>query len=234
MPVYRKQDARKGGWAQVREALQSFEGDVIRVEEGKWGGKLVDEEGNPLPPKEFFEIETVNNVPLEVIEDLTMDIADRFSFRVNMSEWDGSFWVDEFLASAEKFGILLPDGLKGKKIVFKKVTKHWEIDGIPRSYTNYVIAEVMSPGVAPKIITKSISTPIEETVENADDPMALALELAVGKTEAQFRSAIAFHPQFVGSPLLPLAKAGAITAALVKDGKLVEVREGSVKVYRKV
>jgi len=121
MPLYNKADAKKGGFAQTRDALQSFEGLVVRAEDGKWGGKLVDEDtGKPLPPREFFEIECTEVVPLEVSEELSMDISDSFSFRVNMSEYEGSFWVDEFLASADRAGILLPDGLVNKRISFKK------------------------------------------------------------------------------------------------------------------
>ena len=63
--------------------------------------------------------------------------------------------------------------------------------------------------------------------------MELACELAVGKTEAQFRSAISLSPKFVSSPLLPIAKAGLVTAALLKEGKLVEVKEGNKTIYRR-
>jgi len=230
MSVYKKEDAKSGGWGQVREALQSFEGDVVSIDEGQWGGKLIDDDGNVIPPKTFFEVECANNVPLEVTEELEMDISEAFSFRINMSDYDGSFWVDEFLASADAHKVLLPDGIKGKRVTWKKVTKEWEIKGVKRSYTNYVIAGVADVG-APSTATPATPTPTTEQAPPPPDvdPMAIALELAFDKTEAQFRSAITLHPQLKGSPLLPLAKAGAITAALVKEGKLVEV-EG---VYKK-
>ncbi len=63
--------------------------------------------------------------------------------------------------------------------------------------------------------------------------MAIALEFAVGKTETQFRSAIALHPDFVGGDLLPMAKAGAVTASLIQEGKLVLIGEGTKAIYQK-
>lgn len=251
MPLYDREQARKGGFAQVREALQSFEGDVVRAEDGEWGGQRFDNDGNPLPKREYFEVECINNVPLEVTEELTMDITESFSFRVNMSEWDGSFWVDEFLASADKVKILLPDGLIGKRVVWKKVIKTWDIKGEVITYANFIIAEVKkAQGPAPRVVPKTAQAPatiaapakVEVPAEEAEveastpavDPMEVAMELAVGKTEAQFRMAIGLNPAFAGSPLLSLAKSGAITQSLVNDGKLTLVKEGNKEVYQKV
>ena len=221
-----KQAKKGGGFAQVREALIAFKGEVVKVEDGQWGGKLVDEEGNPIPPKEFFEIGTINNVILEAAEELSMDIADKYSFRVNMSEFDGSFWVDEFLASADKFKLLLPDGLIGKVITFRKRTKKWERKGkADIFYTNYVIEGVEAAGQTPpqpKVMPVGIA-----------DPMVLAEELAIGKTEQQFRLAVQTSPDFIGSPILSLVKSGAITQSLVNEGKLVLVKEGNKEVYQR-
>ena len=224
--MYDRSKAKKGGFAQVREALQSFEGLVVRAEDGEWGGRGVDDEGKTLPPKSFFEVESTEVVPLEVTEELSMDISDSFSFRVNMSEWEGSFWVDEFLVSADKAKILLPDGLKGKRITWKKVKKTWNIDGVDRSYSNFIIDKVKAEGAspAPKVVKPGGGVAAEEaTGLDTPDPMAAALKLAVGKTEAQFRMAVTLDPAFAASPLLPMAKAGVVTQALVNEGRLVLV-----------
>jgi len=239
MPLVNRGEARESGFAQVREAMLSFEGDVVSAEFGQWGGKLIDEDtGKPIPPKEFLEVSCVDVNVLEVSEELAMAI-DEWNFRVNCSDFKGSFWVEDFLASADKAKLLIPDDLIGKRIVWKKAIRTWEIRGKAVSYANFVIDSVkVAPKAAPKIAPKVSATPavVEEVAEETaevEDPMGLALELAVGKTETQFRSAVSLHPKFVNSPLLPLAKAGAITQALVKDGKLVEVQEGNKTIYQK-
>ena len=229
MPVYRKEDAKTGGFQQVREALVAFEGDVVKVESGQWGGQLVDNEGKPVAPREFFEIETTNNVPLKVIEDLSMDIAERFSFRVNMSDYEGSFWVDEFLTSADKNKILLPDGLTGKRVTFKKITREaLDRKGNPTprfNVTNFIIDKVAvkKAAIAAKTVISPPSMPEQEKGIVEDDPMALVCDLAVGKTEQQLRSAAGLHPKLIGSQILPLVKTGLATTALVADGKLILV-----------
>ena len=228
MPVYRKEDAKTGGFQQVREALVAFEGDVVKVESGQWGGQLVDNEGKPVAPREFFEIETTNNVPLKVIEDLSMDIAERFSFRVNMSDYEGSFWVDEFLTSADKNKILLPDGLIGKRVTFKKITREaLDRKGNPTprfNVTNFIIDKVaVKKAAIAKTVISPPSTPEKKKGIVEDDPMALVCDLAVGKTEQQLRSAAGLHPKLIGSQILPLVKTGLATTALVADGKLILV-----------
>lgn len=250
MPLYNKEEAKKGGFAQVRDALQSFEGLVSSVDEGQWGGKLIDDDGNPLPPKEFFEVESLENIPLEVTEELSMDISERFTFRVNMSEWEGSFWVDEFLVAADKVGVLLPQGIVGKRVVWEKVTKTWDIGGVTRTYINFIIKEVKAQTptrVPPKVTAKVAKAPATVAVvpeevtpseaefgseEEKFDPMVASQLLAVGKTEQQFRTAIVLDPRFEGNPLLQLAKAGGVTQALVNDGKLQLVMDGDKAVYQ--
>jgi len=246
MPITDRGKAKEAGFAQVREALQSFEGDVVSAEFGQWGGKLVDDDGNIVPPKEFLEVDCVNVKPLTVTEELSMDISERFTFRVNCSDYKGSFWVEDFLASADKHKLLIPDDLTGKRIIWTKAVREYNIRGKVVSTSNFIIAGVKATGV-PEVLPKAARVqqavkakevyPTEDVDVTAgrpevEDPMALALELAVGKTETQFRSAVSLHPSFVSSPLLPLAKAGAITATLVKEGKLVEVQEGTKVVYR--
>ena len=247
MPIVDRKEARESGFAQVREAMLSFVGDVVSAEFGQWGGKLLDEDtGKPIPPKEFLEVSCVNVEVLEVTEELAMAI-DEWNFRVNCSNFRGSFWVEDFLESADRAKLLIPDDLVGKRITWKKVIRTWEIRGKPVSYSNYVIDKVaITPKAAPRVVSRT-PTPVAQAVgevaaEGAEessssgaveDPMELALELAVGKTETQFRSAVSLHPKFVNSPLLPLAKAGAITQALVKDGKLIEVQEGNKTIYQK-
>lgn len=243
MPITKRDEAKEAGFAQVREALQSFEGDVISAEFGQWGGKLIDDEGNIVPPKEFLEIDCVNVKPLTVSEELSMDISERFTFRVNCSDYKGSFWVEDFLASADRAKLLIPDDLVGKRITWAKAIREYKIRGEIITASNFIIAGVKAAG-APKVVSKvapGVVEPTELQVEEivlgeeiaTEDPMAIALELAVGKTETQFRSAISLHPGFINSPLLSLAKAGAVTAALVKEGKLVEVQEGTKTIYKK-
>ncbi len=50
--------------------------------------------------------------------------------------------------------------------------------------------------------------------------MELMIALAIGRTDAQFKSAIGLDPAFVNSPYLPLAKSGAIMATLLAQGKV--------------
>lgn len=235
MPLVKRNEAKESGFAQVREALQSFEGDVVSAEFGQWGGTLIDPDtGQPIPPKEFLEVSCVNVKVLTVSEELAMAI-DEWNFRVNCSDFKGSFWVEDFLESADRAKVLIPDDIISKRIVWVKVTRSWDIKGKEVSYSNFVIGSIKgAAGATPQVVapTEAVSTIVPDTTP-ADDPMAIALELADGKTETQFRSAISLHPSFVNSELLPLAKAGAITQALVKEGKLVEVQEGNKTIYKK-
>ena len=248
MPVYNKADVKKGGFQQVREALVKFEADVVATEDGQWGGTLLGDDGKPLPPKEFLEIKCMNVKVLETSEPLTMDLNGQdFSFRINCSDYDGSFWVDEFLASADKLKILLPDGIVGKRVIWKKAKHVWTIKGKETSYSNFVIDGVVGPsmiGTAPvgtpapnPTVSSSVQVgtqiplPITTPTEQVD-PMAVAADIAVGKTETQFRSAIALHPAFANSPLLALAKAGAITQTLINEKKLILVANGTKQVYQ--
>ena len=244
MPITDRSKLRKGGFAQVREALQKFEGDVVRAEFGQWGGQLFDDEGRPRPPREFLEIDNVNVRVLEVTEELSMPIEE-WSFRINSSEAEGTIW-DKFLESADNAKLLIPDDLVGKRIVWQKVTI---IGSEPRFTTsNYVIAGVKAPvKPAPKIVAKVQTAKVqpakalaeveadtaEATEAESTDPMEVAAGIAMGKTEAQFRSAIALNPLFSNSPLLAMAKAGAITQALVNEGRLVIVTEGNKQIYKK-
>lgn len=247
-PITDRSKAKEGGFAQVRAALISFEGDVTAATFDKWGGKLVDEEGKPIPPREFLEIQTENVQVLEVVEELSMPV-DTWNFRVNCSNFKGSFWIDKFLESADKFKIQIPEGLVGKRVAFRRDTlKATNKDGTPNpkfDSTNYVIVGVkeaskvpVTPaapkpalGVPPATVEAPAPTPAP--AGSATDPMEYAMKLAIGKTEAQFRSAIGLDPNFAGSPLLSLAKAGMVTQALVNEGKLVLVQQGKQQVYQK-
>ena len=220
MPITNKSQAKEGGFAQVRAALQKFEGDVTNATFDKWGGTRTDSAGNPLPQKEFMEISCENVEVLEVTEELSMPITE-WNFRVNCSEYKGSFWVDMFLESADKFKLQIPDGLIGKRIVFEKQTL--EANDPAYNSTKFVIVGVKG-AKSPKVIkgAKKAEEP-EEVSGETTDPMEVAKALAVGKTEAQFKTAVALHPVFTNSPLLSLAKAGMLTQALVNEGKLVLV-----------
>ncbi len=257
-PIYKREEAKESGWQQVRQALEAFEGDVVRAESGTWGGTGVDQEtGLPLPKKEYFEIETTNNVATKVSEPLEMDIKPRMTFRVNSSSTSPrSFWVEKFLKSADDNKILLgeegiqatprPDGLKGKRVAFTKV-----VYGEGQFATkNFIINEVVGEATAPAPSTPvpattsappspatpygiALTIPTPPVSTSAEDILEAVADLAVGRTEQQFRSAITLNPKFFGSPLLALVKTGAITQALIKDGKLKEVVENGVTVYRK-
>jgi hypothetical protein len=243
MPIYKREEAKEGGWAQVRKALLKFEATVDSVEDGQWGGQLVDDDGNKVAPREYLEIKCSDMHVLEVSEELTMDVEGmEYAFRENCSMNTGSFWVDKFLASADTHKILLPDGLVGKRVIFKKETlvnknpkynsTNYVIDGIAKS-TPKVVAKVTTAKTIIAAPAPAVEEATEEAPTDTTDPMDIALELAVGKTETQFRSAFSMKPEFANSPLLGMAKAGLITAALVKDGKLVEVKEGTKTIYRK-
>ena len=249
-PVTNREQAKEGGFAQVREALIAFEGDVVAKDArgnetgfAQWGTQVGDD-GKPRPPKEYLQIACVNVKVIESTEDLSMDISEGWTFRENCSDYKGSFWVDAFLLSADKNKVLIPDGLIGKRFLFRKFTlEAFDKNGQPNTKfnsTNYIIEKVLgnagtyvAPAPAQAAQTVVAQTVAAPQVTATVDPMTVALELAVGKTEAQFRTAVALNPVFAGSPLLPLAKAGAITQTLVNEGKLVLVTQGTKQIYQK-
>ena len=237
MPITNRNEAKEGGFAQVRAALTKFKMDVTSAEWGQWGGKLVDNEGKPLPPKEFLEITGTNFVALETTEPLSMEVTD-WNFRVNCSDYKGSFWVEKFLESADRFKVLIPDGLVGKTVTFQRVTlEAFDRNGnhTPKfDSTNYVIAGIEgestpTPAKAPVKTTTPKPAPAEAQVQDAPDPMGACIALAVGKTEAQFRTAAQMNPAL--APLLPLIKAGHVTQSLINEGKLTLVDKDGQQVY---
>ncbi len=221
MPTWKKEEARESGWAQTREVIQSFEGDVSKVELGIWAPRA-NPDGSMQEPKEFIDITSINNRVLETLEEPSMDITASYNFRVNMSDFKGSFWVEKFLDACEKLHILLPDGLQGKHIVWKKMTQ--EAVRKQKGGVTTRVPEFDSTNFVPVVIGVSAqqNVPIQATVPAATvtDPMELIMNLAIGKTDAQFKSAIGLDPVFVNSPYLPLAKSGAIMQTLLAQGKV--------------
>jgi hypothetical protein len=226
MPTYDRSAAKESGFDQIRASMLAFEGDVVEAVDGTWGHQP-DE-----PAKEFFEIKCMNVKILEVKEDLTF-VPTEWGFRINMSDFKGSFWIDEFLRSADEAKILLPNGLIGKRIEFRK-------KDMPYKYKDKETKEekegVKTDWIIARVIGDSSSVPAEAASTPAAAPLdltATALEMAVGKTETQFRSAIGIHPSFLGTPLLALAKTGGFTQSMIQEGKLKLVDEKGQKVYRK-
>lgn len=235
-PVLNRNQAKDSGFAQVRDAILRIEGDVDSVTFDTWGGKLVDDDGKPVPPKEFCEVKLLNCKVLESSEELSMEIDGKdFSFRVNCSDFKGSFWVDLFLASADANKVIIPDGLLHKRVIFKKATLVAKKD--PKfNKTAFIIekvGEISKDGTAAPV-PAATATSAPATAPAAFDPIALACDLADGKTEAMFRSTISLEPRMVGNPMLSLVKSGALTEALVKDGLLTTVKDGDKTIYRKV
>jgi len=224
VPVTRKEDAKSGGWKQVRDAIQVFEGDVIKAEFGQWGGALVDATGKPVPPKEFLEIGCINVKIVQTSEEPNF-VPTEFNFRINCSDYKGSFWIEDFLESADKFKLLIPDGLMSKRVRWKKAVREYNIEGEKVATSGFIIDGIIEGGERP--------APVAPSPSSNSDPMEELLELAVGKTEQQFRSAVALNPKFANSPLLSLVKAGAITSSFVEEGKLKLVKDGSREVYQK-
>ena len=205
MPEYDRTKAQDSGFAQVREVLQKFKGVVTDTQEGMWPPA----EGRKQ--KEFLEINMVNNTVLESTEPLSMDISEKYQIRINCSNFKGSFWMDMFLPSAEAHKLVLPDGLKGKLVTFEKQTL--ENEKPEYNKTDWVVAGIED---AP-------ATPQPATTPAAPDPKALIAELAIGRTDAELQAAIDTDPRLAGSQVLPLAKSGMLTQALIKEGKLVLV-----------
>ena len=145
MPITNKDEAKDGGFAQLKRSLVKFKMDVKSAEFGKWDNNITDDYGNYIPPKEYLEIKGTNFVALETTEPLSMNITD-WSFRINCSDYSKSFWVDKFLESADKFKILIPDGLIGKRVTFQRVTiEAFDRNGNPvpkYNTTNYIIAGI--------------------------------------------------------------------------------------------
>ena len=231
-PITDRSKLKEAGFAQVRAALVSFEGDCTGAKFDKWPGRLLDEDGKAQAPREYLEVTSENNVPLEITEDLTMDISELWTFRVNCSEALNTIW-DDFLASADEHKILVPEGLVGKRIRWKQATREYTIRGVERTSTNYIIDAVVSDNPVAKPVAKPARQEPDPGGDDggASDPMEIALQIALGKTETEFRKAIAEEPGFRSSPLLALAKAGAITNTLVQQGKLVLVKDGSKNTY---
>ena len=254
-PLTDRSQAKDSGFAQVRSALSKFKGTVASAEFGIWGGELIDPNtGKKKAPREFLEVTSVDVEVLEVTEDLSMEI-DEWNFRVNCSEYNGSFWVDKFLASADEHKVQIPEGLVGKVVTWVKDSITYEFkDGNTGKAESFVIESIEDgatpvatkpkPAVKPKA-TKAAAPATEAVDEEAAkeaaeepagetevvDQMEMAIELAVGKTEAQFKSAISVDERFAQSPLLSLAKAGMVTLSLVNESKLVKVGEGAKATY---
>jgi hypothetical protein len=225
--IDRNQAKDGGGFAQVREALTSFRMVITAAEFGEYSGGVGDD-GKPLPPKEYLDIKGIDVEVLETTEELDMDISAEYSIRINCSPYKGSFWIEKFLESTDKFKILVPDGLVGKKITFKKETlKAFDKKGNPKpkfDSTSYVISAVDEASK-----TEAVPAPAA-----AIDYNLLAIELANGKTDQQFKAALVMHPAFVSNPtMLNLARSGALLAALVSEKKLVATEVNGMTVYSK-
>lgn len=217
-PITDRSQARKSGYAQVRAALQRFEGDVVSAEVGEYPPRT-DEEGNPIAAREYLDIECVNVEVLETTEELAMPISE-WNFRVNCSEWEGTFWIEDFLASTDKFKLLVPDALVGKRIVWKKVTREGSIPLY--NTTNFIVEAVKRIATEPTGNPAPAPAPVE--VEGgAVDLVEEARKLAIGKTEDQFKMSITLEGKFAGSPVLALAKTGALMQSFLDGGKLVLV-----------
>lgn len=274
-PIFDKAQAVDSGWEQLRKAMLSFEGDVIKVEFGEYPPTL-NADGTQRGAREFMDVTCRNWKAITVTEVLNF-FPEEFSFRVNCSSGKGSFWVDEFLESADRNRIILPNGLLGNRILWIRVDKPWTVKEKSGVTSGYVIdrvlglaAPVVAAAVVPIPVAASITpaaviaavptiaqvpvvtpipvvgapvvvasvtpvvaapvvvpvTPVVVPVTplpaeaTVTDPLAIACDLAVNKTEEQFQAAIGLHPSFVGTPLLDLAKAGAITQTLVDSGRL--------------
>ena len=246
-PVTKRSEAKEGGFAQVRAALTGFIGDVIAVNPrgettgfDSWGtGTYPD--GSPKAAKEFFQIVCTNIEPKDFNEPLSMDISESWTFRVNCSDYKGSFWIDAFLKSADENKIQIPDGLIGKRVYFKQFTlEAFDKAGNPApkfNATNFIIHQIIGEGTSEVAQTPATNTPAAvptPAVASTEEALVVALNLAIGKTEQQFRSAASIHPSFVNSPVLGLIKTGVITQSLINDGKIKLVSDGTKQVYAAV
>lgn len=221
MPVTKTEDLKEGGFAQVREVLQKFKGKVTSAPFDLWGGQLVDPAtGKSRPPREYFELNFTDVEVLEATDELSMDISEQWSVRINCSAVKNSFWGKMFLPSAEANKIVVPDGFPGKILTMEKQT--YEADDAAFNKTDWVVVAVEEGGnPAPKTKAAKAETTIAPTA--TVDPMAFITELAIGKSEDELKTAIAGAKELQGSPVLPLAKTGMITQQLVNDGKLALV-----------
>ena len=212
MPITKREDAKEGGFAQVREALQRFKGLCTGATFDMWGGQLVNADGKKVQPREYLELSFTGTEVLEATEELNMDISEEWSIRINCSDFKNSFWVDMFLASADKFKLLVPNDLKNKILTMEKQTL--EANDPQYNSTSWVIIGVEAGNTA-------TPAPKAEPAVQATDPTNAILELAVGKTEEELKAAIS--ETLKGHPMLPIAEAGLLTQALVNGGKLVLV-----------
>lgn len=215
MPITRREDAEEGGFAQVRKVLQKFKGLVTGVTFDMWGGQLIDEEGRKRQPREFLEIAFTGVEVLETSEELTMDISEQWTVRINCSDFKGSFWVEMFLASADKFKVLIPDGLKDKILTMEK--QGLEADDPKYNASGWVIVGVEGTG---NPTPKSAQSTAPQTGE-ASSPMDTVEALAIGKTEDELKAAI--PDTLKGDPMLPLAQAGLMTQALLNEKRIALV-----------
>jgi len=238
MALFDSKQATESGWAQVRDALQRFEGDVVGCKVGRWESTGFDPEtGKPFPAQEFFEVKNKNIKVLNVSEELSMNVeGQEFTFRTNCSTSKSSFWVDNFLGAADALKVMLPQGITGKRVIWKKETR--EANNPRFNKTGFVLEAVLGDATAPledlDAEPEAVIPPPPTNGELTSEEMTgIVLELAKGKTEAQLQSAASVHPKLVGSPLLNLVRTGAVTSMLVADGKLVKVAgDGGEEVYQ--
>ena len=200
-----RKDAKSSGLAGVRQAIEVIEGDVVDETEGVW------EKSQYGEGQTYVQIDMENCIVKEGLEPIEL-FDDRFSFRINTSDYKGSFWEEEFLKSCDDSKVLAND-LVGKRIRFKKVTHTWEWrDGTIRTKRDFVIDTILV-------------TDKKEKEEVGDD---YCLRLATGRSVNAFKVACSADPLLRRSPeLLETIKTGIWLQSMIKAGKLA-VKDGII------
>lgn len=233
MPITRSDEAKEGGFTQVREALQSLEMDVVAADYGDWG----DSQKYGKGPQEFLSLDGENVVVLESTEELSMDISQEYNLRINCSDYKGSFWVEHFIPSCEAHKLILPDSrigdpgnLIGKRLAFKKVAMEYQTKdggGVKNDYVVVGVKEI-------KKGTSKVDAPAPTEASTEEELAGVVIDLADGKTAAQFKSAASLNTSLRGSPLLPMIQSGELVQGLIDDGLLVVEEVNGRTVYKKV
>lgn len=165
-------------------------------------------------------------VDAEVIESESPVILkdDIFNFRVNYKPGKNSKWDKFIVKPFEKLGIELPGGLIGKRVTFERKTISYGEVKAGKEFGDFKAGDKIES-------TEYTPVEIEGGAADAKDYMAMALELANGKTEAQFKTAILTDATLRKVPeIKDGAKSGALVKGWVKAKAATIDAKGVIKV----
>lgn len=192
-PIWNTKDIKDTGIRAVKE----FIGTMVGLPKfGKWENSNTD-----YAEFNFEDVEIIESDVPVILKD------DKFNFRLNYTEGKNSVWERFVLKPYEELGVELPSGLDGLRV-------HYKMTSIDCGKVK--AGAKLLPGQKVGDDIKSTHFKPIEIVGGANSPKdysAMAMALANGKTEAQFKTAILTDATL---RKVPEIKEG------VKDGSLVK------------